>query len=597
MASPKERVMKRSKFLVLVPPAMALLCASSATRADQAADAFNAWSAAFLVQSNGQTFYSANPISEAPVNRPAGWIDGLVIEMVEDVYQRNHTDAHRQLINDLVTSYLANAGTDWSGDPWNDDLGWMMTAVLHAYQITGNNEFLTVATNTWNLAYNRGWDSKYADGGIWENMAAVTPNFSNPTKCALSNNPIVIQGTLLYQLTGDQTYLTKSEAIYAWVRNKLFDGTTGEVHGCWDITSATDTGGHLDQHDDNAYNDGTFIEAAEGLYRMTGDMSYYQDALKAITHRVTQDAILHSNQEGQQSEWAYPFVKGLSQFATFNGLWHNYQTWMENNAAAAWSKRNTLNITWNDWTAATPSPAFVPDPANDVITSLDTRGATGIWQLLPQPLIPALVGTFELQTVNSGLSLTTAPNGTSVVQEPFENSLEWLWTFVPADGGYYRIQELSTGQYLSVDSNSARPGAAIVVSPMPTFAQGNDQWLPSDNGDGTYTFYNLSSILALDDPGASKLAGTAFAQWVGNGTDGQKFRLIPHAYTLPEDAGVGEVDASLSADAGERSSPPAASSGCSCSTTGVASSANRGFGGLTFVALGALGALRRRRQR
>jgi glycosyl hydrolase family 76/ricin-type beta-trefoil lectin protein len=618
-----------------VAAVVALLCAASTARADQAADAFNAWSAAFFVQSNGQTFYSANPITEAPVNHPAGWIDGLVLELVDDVYQRNHTAAHRQLIDDLTTTYLANDGSNWCGatpsnwmDGWNDDLGWMMTGVLHAYQITGNTEFLTVATNTWNCAYDRGWDTQYGGGGVWELMNDVAPTFNNPAKCALSNDPLIIQGLTLYQITGDATYLTKSEGIYAWVRGHLFDAMTGEVHGCWGFTAADDTAGHLLEQDDNAYNDGTFLEAAEGLYRLTGDDAYYQDALLTVTHRVTEDPILHSNDEGQQSEWAYPFVKGLSQFATYNGLWHVYRTWMENNANAAWSERSSLNVTWNDWTTLTPDPAFVEDAAADDITSLDTRSAAGIWQFLPQALDPTLVGYFELRNVRSNLSLTqsVADDGGSppIAQEPFAGSEPFLWTFVPTDGGYYRILNADSGLALSVESNSAQPGAAIVALPISTPAPGNDQWLPVVNGDGTYTFYNLSSILALDDPGASQAAGTQFGQWFGNGTPGQEFQLIAHGTTLAEDAGDGEApgeggsagdggtlnDASLaggildsgsvarSDDAGDVASGERSSSSpgaCGCRAAGVASQTRTSIG-LTILSLAALRLARRRKR-
>lgn len=302
--------MNKTKLPLCVASAVAFLCSSSA-RADQAADAFNAWSAAFLVQSNGQTYYSGNPITEAALSNPGGWTTALDIELAEDVYLRNHTGAHRQLINDLVTTFLTDSGptaADWcgnmyAGDPgwqdgWNDDLGWMITAVLRGYQITGNADFLTVAQDTWNCAYGRGWDTKYSGGGVWELMNSVYPTFSSPSKCALDNDPLMINGLILYQITGDATYLTKVEGIYAWMHDKLFDSTTGTVHGCWGFTTADDTTGYLQSHDDNVYNNGTFLQAAEGLYRMTGNGAYYQDALLAVTHRVTTDAILHTTRRG-----------------------------------------------------------------------------------------------------------------------------------------------------------------------------------------------------------------------------------------------------------------------------------------------------------
>ena len=633
-------------------PAAAFLCASSGAHADQAADAFNAWSTAFLVQSNGQTYYSGNPVNEAPLSNPGGWTTALDIELAEDVYQRNHTDAHRKLINDLVTTFLNDSGSTaakwclatyspngggWK-DGWNDDLGWMITAVLYAYQITGNAVFMTVAKDTWDCAYSRGWDTKYSGGGVWELMdKAGTPTFDQPSKCTLSNDPLMINGLKLYQLTGEATYLTDVEGIYGWVHDHLFDPTTGVVHGCWGFTSAGDTKGYLQGNgDDNAYNDGTFIQSAEALYRMSGKQTYYQDALLALKHRVTTNAILRTNDEGGGSEWAYPFVKAVGQFTTFNGFWQDYQTWMQNNANAAWSKRNALNVTWNDWTATTPTPAYSQQASSNNITPLDTRGAAGIWQFFPQPLDPALAGAFELKNVNSSLSLTTNTGGggdIAVVQEPFGNTKASLWTFVPTNGGYYRIRNVNSGLFLTVKSNSAKPGAVIVALPLSTPAQGNEQWLPVVNSDGSYTFYNLSSILALDDPTSSTAAQTQFGQSFGNGSTAQKFQLIPHQPTLASDAGLegpdGAARGGASGGAGAGGSPPGSnngsggggpspmplpgsqptadastaerdtaspgsSSGCGCRTSGAPPSSGVLGGFTTLLVLGAAGARRRR---
>jgi hypothetical protein len=634
--------MKKKGFLLSVASAAAVACAAFSARADQASDAWNAWNTAFLAHDNGNTYYSNNPIAEAPLRNAGGWSIALSIETAEDVYQRNHTSAQRQLVSDLMTTFLKTQGAtsakwcattynEYGGgwqDGWNDDNGWLITAVLHAYQITGNAAFLTVAQQTWDCVYTRGWDTKYGGGGIWELMDDVAPTFKatgNASKCALSNDPFMIWGLVLYQITGDASYLTKVEGIYTWVHNNLFQSTTGEVRGCVHFANANDTTGNGPGTDDEIYNDGTFIQSAEALYRITGKDAYYQDALLALNHRVNTNAIMActnvGNCETNGNEWGYPIVKALGEFTTFNGgLWKNYQTWMQNNANAAWSKRNGLNITWDDWTATTPTPA--QNSASNPLSPLNTRGAVGIWQFFPQALDPTLVGGFELKNAASGLSLTTSTGGdggSAVVQAPFGGSGEWLWTFVPTNGGYYRIQNASSGLLLSVASNSGAAGASIVASPVPTFAQGNEQWLPVANGDGTYSFYNLSSILALDNPAESAAPGAQFDQSFGSGTKGQAFQLIQHTAVSPDDAGTpgggagGTLDdggaasdaASPGSDAdtsGTRSeastgegqneaSGPA--SGCGCKAAGAAPAIDFS-GSLAFFALASLGRLRRR---
>jgi hypothetical protein len=639
--------MRKPAFLLSAAPVAVILCATLPAHGDQAADAWNAWNTAFLAHDNGNTYYSNNPITEAPLDNAGGWSIALSIETAEDVYQRNHTSAQRQLVDDLMTTFLDTQGAtsakwcattyneyggNWE-DGWNDDNGWMITAVLHAYQVTGNADFLTVAQQTWDCAYTRGWDTKYAGGGIWELMDNVAPTFSSTgsaSKCALSNDPFIIWGVVLYQITGDASYLTKAEGIYGWVHDQLFDSKTGAVANCVNFANASDTTG-TSSNDDWLYNEGTFIQSAEALYRVTGNEAYYQDALLALNHRVNATSVLActnvGNCETNGNEWAYPIVKALGAFTTFNGgVWKNYETWMQNNANAAWSERNALNITWNDWTAATPTPT--QNASSNPLSPLNTRGAVGIWQFFPQPLDPTLTGDFELKNAASSLSLTTSTDGdggTGVAQASFDDGGESLWTFVPTNGGYYRIQNVGSGLLLSVASNSGAAGAPIVALPVPAFAQGNEQWLPVANGDGTYSFYNLSSILALDDPAASTSAGTQFDQWFGNGTPGQSFQLIPHAAVLHDDAGAlrdgGDAGDDAASDEGGAASDAAAgfpgsdagsagtfpeastndgqgaalrsASGCGCRTAGAAPSTEL-FHGVALLALGCVGAARRR---
>src|SRR6185437_7098206 len=82
---------------------------------------------------------------------------------------------------------------------------------------------LNQAISAWNMAYNRGWDSALG-GGIWENMDL------KDAKCALSNDPMIIAGAALYQITGQSAYLAKCENIYAWVRNNIFNPTNGQIY-------------------------------------------------------------------------------------------------------------------------------------------------------------------------------------------------------------------------------------------------------------------------------------------------------------------------------------------------------------------------------
>jgi hypothetical protein len=88
----------------------------------------------------------------------------------------------------------------------------------------------------------------------------------------------------------------------------------------------------------------------------------------------------------------------------------------------------------------------------------------------------------------------------------------------------YWIINVNSSLALSVSGASLFNGAGIVQWPSGGWA---DQWLPVQNSDGTWTFYNLDSGLALDDPAYSTSQGTQLDQWVmKGGQTNQKFNLI-----------------------------------------------------------------------
>ena len=109
---------RRLKSFACLAAIAACAIAPAAARADQAADAFNAWNAAFLVQTGDQTYYSTT-VTTAGTVRSGTWVGALDIAVAEDAYQRTHSAADRQRVSDLLTTFIAAEGTDWSGDTWD----------------------------------------------------------------------------------------------------------------------------------------------------------------------------------------------------------------------------------------------------------------------------------------------------------------------------------------------------------------------------------------------------------------------------------------------------------------------------------------------
>ena len=501
----------RLKHLCFAAPVLALASMLSAPLAQaetQADTVYNGWLQAFLIKSAGKTYFADSLTKRSMAFM---WGQAYIIEGVEDSYQANFAADRRQLISDSLDTFIKQNGTDLVWDKWNDDLAWATITLMRGYQITGNAAYLDMAKKNWDTAYARGWDGDYG-GGIWENM----DNVPNGGKCALSNWPFVISGAMIYLATGDNSYLTKSKEIYAWARTYLFDLNNGRVH--------EQIGPSGIMGDDNVYNSGAIINAANALYKITGNSQYYNDAVLAATHVINRYPIMTEDHPANGSFGSEQFYRGLGNFARQNNLWSTYSQWFANNAAAAWKNRRTdYNISQNNLTKLTPTTD---------IWAMEAEGSV---------ILPAAIeasadagpfnSTYEIQNVGSGLALnisgSSTANGGLVVQWPFSaGEKNSLWTFESTGGGYYHIKNANSGLVLNVAAGSGINGAKIIQWSAQGLTPGNDQWRPVLNSDGSYYFINMYSGQALDVPGGSSATGLQLEQWFTNSTNAQKFKII-----------------------------------------------------------------------
>ena len=479
----------------------------AANRADAA---FDAWNAAFLVRDSKETYYTRT-LKNLGRESEGSWVAALDIEVAQDAYERTRSDANRALVGELLDTFLAQNSYDWANNTWNDDMAWMTTALIRGYQITGKQAYLDKAAYAWNLAYDRGWDTRYGGGGVWENMDNFVHGDGHADKLALSNTTFVNPGVILYQVTGDEAYLNKSKAMYAWIHKNAFNEKTGQVYEGVKWPIGQPDKGFL-ENSDNVYNSGSFVQAANALYRITGEQQYYDDAVLAINH-VIKTPIL-SNDGGFQTQWQYRFMKALSEFATDNQLWPQYESWMRDNAEAAWKSRDSRNITGNNWLKINAD-----DPK---INAMQTSSAAAIWQLLPPANPSEFAGTYIIRNAASKLTLfARETNGAPVTQSTANAS----WILVPASAGTYQIKDALSGLVVAVADASAQPLAKVVLQPAAKIGLGGDQWYVTKNEGGTFSFYNLNSLQALDLPGANVAAGTQFGQYFSNDSPAQKFAL------------------------------------------------------------------------
>ncbi len=507
--SPRKNIARA--LLVAVGSCFAsMVSAQSPANAD---NMYNGYLNAYLINVDSTHAYLTAGLTDR--SEDFNWHEAYDITGVEDAYDRTKDPARQATVIHLLDRYIqtnfnGHNSTDLAWDGYNDDAAWCCIALLRGYMITGNTSYLTYAKNVWNMGYNRGYDTVLG-GGIWENT-------DKPSKCTLSTASFIPTGVLLYQATGDSSYLTKVEALYAWNRANLLD--TSDYHVNESVTSGGTV--NVDMH---TYNSGLMVEAAAYLYRVTGTSSYYNDAVAMANYQVNRYSIVTPDYVANGPFGSDQFFRALAKFARWNGLWSNYSTWFSNNDSAAWNERRTdLNITHNDLSSPTPTSGELL--ALETLSPMVYRQVTQIQDIA----VPFnFSGRYEFLNVASNMALAVSGTNQAVVQQPYTGSTSQLWTLTATSGGYYQIKNVATGLAVNVSGSftqAFQQGAKAIQYTAQTIGrEDNDEWMPVQNSDGTYTFFNLNSEQVLDNYGASTTSGNQFDQWFANGSTAQKFTL------------------------------------------------------------------------
>ena len=123
---------------------------------------------------------------------------------------------------------------------------------------------------------------------------------------------------------------------------------------------------------------------------------------------------------------------------------------------------------------------------------------------------------------NGGRAQLYAANGTAAQ----------LFSFIYEDG-YYRIVSARSGKSLDVAKGDVLPGAAVQQW---SSGQGNANqlWSASRGADGSWSFVNKATGLALDVRFAGDADGTAVDAWTPNGSAAQRFTLVAQEDLLEE---------------------------------------------------------------
>src|ERR1017187_1502887 len=244
-------------------------------------------------------------------------------------------------------------------------------------------------------------------------------------KNAAVNGPAAIGACYLYNIYGDSSYLSKAQAIYAWERRVLLKTNSGSIADGINLGSTSTSGGAL------TYNQGTFIGAANYLYRATGLPFYYQDAIlvgKYTQNSMTSGGILPQYGSGSDlSGFNGIFARWMARFAKDQNLWSAFGPWLTTNANAAWSVRNSNNLAWQEW--ATPLGTNVPDAwgcsASVVIMQVADPSPPDALQITPSAGFTA-VSQRSLPPSPTSINLVLTNTGAAAFNWSLANTSTWM---------------------------------------------------------------------------------------------------------------------------------------------------------------------------
>lgn len=112
-----------------------------------------------------------------------------------------------------ITYYNSSRGNQ--GDYYYDDNAWICIRYLTAYEQFGNADYLTRAEEILRFLWT-GWDD-YQGGGIYWDKSY------SGNKGVCTNGPSAISHLWAYQITGNELYLERGKMIYNWVNENLRD--------------------------------------------------------------------------------------------------------------------------------------------------------------------------------------------------------------------------------------------------------------------------------------------------------------------------------------------------------------------------------------
>ena len=223
------------------------------------------------------------------------------------------------------------------------------------YKETADARYKAAADALW-TDVKGGWDAVSGGGFYWRKDKV---NKNTP-----ANAPACIYAARLYQQSNAAADLVWAKNIYTWLKTQLIKSNGDVWDGLFTNTSPITYDNRL-----FTYNYGTVIGAALELYKITGEQSYIDDAIRSASQCISaqsRDGILPAGDNGDGGLFNGIFVRYLTRLIIEGNLSSSIKTtyidFLKKNAESMWSKGTLFPacLIGPDWKATPSSTTLTP---------------------------------------------------------------------------------------------------------------------------------------------------------------------------------------------------------------------------------------------
>jgi len=220
----------------------------------------------------GKIFFDSYPKQQSSAFNY--WWYAHAIDVMADAHIRTKDAEYARYIDETVDSIIAR--NKKITNDYYDDMEWMALALLRMYDETADDKYLNYVQILWS-DIKTGWNNTMGGGIAWRKEQKSYKNTP-------ANAPAAILAARLFKITKDETDLEWAMKIYDFMKTNLVDEATGQV---WDGINR-EGNGKIDKNWNFTYCHGVHIGAGVELYKITGDVTYLNDAKKTAAYALTQ---------------------------------------------------------------------------------------------------------------------------------------------------------------------------------------------------------------------------------------------------------------------------------------------------------------------